>query len=88
MFPYSRSSKRRGFLFLAVAAWRGGKRLDCRRLVVQAYVCVNAQREPHVAVPSKCLGHLGRHVRPLEARDEQVAVGMEVGIQAVVVAIL
>lgn len=49
---------------------RPRQRLDRRHPVVQLNVRVHAQRQPDVAMPSQCLRHLGRCVRPLQIGDE------------------
>ncbi len=80
-----RGPKLGGLGFRILPARRWGQRGDGRRLVVQSDMGVDAQGEPDIAVPGKGLGHLGRDARPLQAGDEQVAVGMEVGEQPVVI---
>ncbi|MDD4270886.1 MAG: hypothetical protein PHN77_21910 [Thermoguttaceae bacterium] len=49
---------------------------------------VDAEREPHVTMPGQRLRHLGRRANPLKAGDEHVPVGVEIGEQAVAVAVL
>ena len=76
----------RGHARKTANAGRGRERLNRCRLVVEAHVCVDAQREPYVAVPCQRLGHLGGQVGPFQAGDEQVSVGIKICEQAVAIA--
>jgi hypothetical protein len=66
----------------AFARW-GGQRLNRGRLVMDADMRVDAQRETFVAVPGEGLRHLGRQARSLQVRDEQVAIAVEVRVFSV-----
>ena len=82
-----RSPKLRGLgPGLAAYAGRWGRqRGDGGGLVVEVNVGVDSQGQADVAMPGRRLGHLGRQPGPLQAGDEQVAVGVEIGKQPAVV---
>ena len=61
--------------------------LNRRRLIVQLNVRIDIHRQPNVTVPGQRLRHLGPNARSLQVGNEQMPTGVEVGIQACVVAI-